>query len=263
MQFQRLLLRSFLTLLLACRGAQCDDTDWGHLRGRLLVSGDTPSRRTIKVSRDISTFGEEIIDDALLVDSKSNGIANVIIYMDVATNQEVAVHPSYSTQASSEALIVAKGGRFQPRVLWLQAGQVLRFRNEDPFRHNFNLQTSRNQDLNELVAAGEQLTYKFSHSERVPVHVVDGIYNWMSARIIISNHPYVALSDERGTFEIRNLPVGIHRFRLWHECIGFLKKVSRNKHEESLDKGRFMIGIERGDNELGEMTIDSSLFPSS
>ena len=51
------------------------------------------------------------------------------------------------------------------------------------------------------------------------------------------DHPYAALSAENGTFEIKDLPVGKHEFKVWHEAGGLLEKSK-------------IIEIKPGDNEV-------------
>ena len=46
----------------------------------------------------------------------------------------------------------------------------------------------------------------------------------MRAYWLIIDHPYAALTDKDGKFQIDNLPVGEHNFRIWHERIGDIKK---------------------------------------
>ena len=46
----------------------------------------------------------------------------------------------------------------------------------------------------------------------------------MVAYWVILDHPYAAISDENGNFEIKDLPVGTHEFNVWQESAGYLDK---------------------------------------
>jgi len=46
----------------------------------------------------------------------------------------------------------------------------------------------------------------------------------MSAYVLVLDHPYAAITDEKGHFEIPDLPVGDHEFRVWQESAGWLDK---------------------------------------
>ena len=41
---------------------------------------------------------------------------------------------------------------------------------------------------------------------------------------LVLDHPYAAATDAKGNFTIKNLPVGDHEFRVWHERAGYLDR---------------------------------------
>ena len=41
---------------------------------------------------------------------------------------------------------------------------------------------------------------------------------------MVTDHPYVGITDADGKFKIENLPVGEHSFRVWHERQGYLNR---------------------------------------
>ncbi len=42
-------------------------------------------------------------------------------------------------------------------------------------------------------------------------------HSWMRAYVYSSKHPYVAITDEKGNFEIKDLPPGKYKVKFWHE----------------------------------------------
>ena len=38
------------------------------------------------------------------------------------------------------------------------------------------------------------------------------------------DHPYMAITDSEGRFEIKALPIGKHKFRIWHERADLLER---------------------------------------
>ena len=60
------------------------------------------------------------------------------------------------------------------------------------------------------------------------------VHSWMSAWIVIEEHPYVALSDAQGEFKITEVPPGDYELRIWHEGLGeVLRDVSVRVGEDS------------------------------
>jgi hypothetical protein len=42
----------------------------------------------------------------------------------------------------------------------------------------------------------------------------------MSAFIAVTDHPYHAVTDAYGAYDIRDLPPGTYKLRVWHEALG-------------------------------------------
>ncbi|MCK5427471.1 MAG: carboxypeptidase regulatory-like domain-containing protein, partial [Thermodesulfovibrionia bacterium] len=59
--------------------------------------------------------------------------------------------------------------------------------------------------------------------------------NWIRGYIFIFDHPYAAVTDEKGIFEIDNLPPGEYLLKAWHEGFGMQEKKIRVKSGEAVD----------------------------
>ena len=116
--------------------------------------------------------------------------------------------------------------RFDPHVMVVHPGQSVRVLNSDGIGHNTHTLPLRNPAFNQvnqtLDRTGLELTY--SQAETVPVQVVCDVHPWMRAYHLVVDHPYAAVTDNKGRFQIRGLPVGRHSFRVWHERSGDLDR---------------------------------------
>ena len=45
-------------------------------------------------------------------------------------------------------------------------------------------------------------------------------HGWMSAYIVVAEHPYYAVTDDRGAFRLRDVPPGRYTLEAWHEKLG-------------------------------------------
>ena len=60
----------------------------------------------------------------------------------------------------------------------------------------------------------------------MPVKVACNIHPWMNAWLVVKDHPYMAVSDDNGKLEIKNLPAGEWSFQIWQEKAGYLREVA-------------------------------------
>jgi hypothetical protein len=101
---------------------------------------------------------------------------------------------------------------------------------------------------------------KFDQKEIVPLPASCSIHPWMLGYVLIRDNPYMAVSDDRGGFEIENLPVGEHTFQVWQEKSGFVQDVVLDGKETKWEKGRFTITIKPGKNDLGKIEVPLAVF---
>ncbi len=57
------------------------------------------------------------------------------------------------------------------------------------------------------------------------VEVECDVHSWMHSKIMVFDHPYFAVTDKLGVFEITEVPVGIHGITVWHEVFGKLHQL--------------------------------------
>jgi hypothetical protein len=75
------------------------------------------------------------------------------------------------------------------------------------------------------------------------------LYSWVRSWILPLPHPYFAVSDEAGEFQIENLPPGNWEFQVWHERTG-------NLGTPDWKSGRFTLEIKPGVKHLGFIKLD-------
>jgi hypothetical protein len=56
--------------------------------------------------------------------------------------------------------------------------------------------------------------------EEVAIPVKCNIHPWMRSYIAVFKHPYFAVTDKNGNFELKNLPPGTYTIKAWHEKLG-------------------------------------------
>ncbi len=112
--------------------------------------------------------------------------------------------------------VVQKDAAFEPHVLPVVAGTVVRWPNEDDIYHNvFSMSDETPFDL-KLYKRGERVPeVRFEKVGRVDVFC--GIHTQMHCIILVLPNPFFAKTDNRGRYTIKDVPAGTYRLKAWHE----------------------------------------------
>lgn len=222
-----------------CSPAQAQ---WGNLKGQVVLDGAVPDIKPLVMKGDAAAkdaavcAAQNVPDEKLVVDPSTKGIANVVVYL---AKKPAKVHPDLVKSKEPEVVFDQKGCKFLPHVMIVRTDQKVKVISDDAVAHNTHTNPLKNKPENFIVAPNDRtgVTIKpLSLVERVPVKVTCDIHSHMSAYWVVLDHPYAAVTDEKGNFEIANLPVGDHEFMVWQESSGWLTK----NHK---------VSIKAGDNE--------------
>jgi hypothetical protein len=62
------------------------------------------------------------------------------------------------------------------------------------------------------------ITQQFEQPEFIKVTC--DAHGWMSGWIVVEDHPYYAVTDQTGSFNLSNVPPGDYEVKVWHETLG-------------------------------------------
>ncbi|MCH2212035.1 MAG: hypothetical protein MK110_12085 [Fuerstiella sp.] len=192
----------------------------GNLSGQVVMTGDVPAVGLIHAQgaavKDAVACSAEDMPNEKLVLGGGNGVANTFVYIKKAPKGTPRPTPV------EEAVIFdQKNCRFLPHCLVVPTGQLVKVLSDDTVSHNTHSYPSRNAAVNQTVDPGDRvgkLEFVYKSAEKEPVRVVCDFHTWMSAWHLPVEHPYAALTDADGNFEINDLPSGDHVFQVWHEA---------------------------------------------
>jgi len=226
--------------------------DWGGLKGRLVVDG-TPAKPTpLVVAKDQFCIDHKPSNEAIVI-GEDHGIANTVVYLRLGLGQKVDVHPDYKASFETPVVLDNHMCHFVPHVALARTNQTITLKNSDPVGHNTNLGT-----FNQIIPAGSELPTKITRAEVIPKNVTCNIHPFMKGYVLVQDHPYMAVSDDHGKFEIKNIPAGKHGFSFWHEAAGFMKdlKVGNGTADR---RGTVELTIKPGETlDLGEIKVRAS-----
>jgi plastocyanin len=114
--------------------------------------------------------------------------------------------------------IVQRGESFIPRVVAVPVGSTVEFPNDDPIYHNvFSLSRAKSFNLGRYPR-GKSRSQRFDAPGIVKVFCE--IHSHMSATVMVFNHPWFAVPDDDGSFELPAVPPGDRQITAWHERLG-------------------------------------------
>ncbi len=134
---------------------------------------------------------------------------NVVVYLRDAKPQSVT---------PTRTAIRQRDETFTPRVVAVTVGSEVEFPNDDPIYHNvFSLSRVRSFNLGRYPR-GETRRVRFDRPGVVKVFCE--IHSHMSATVMVFDHPWFAVPDDAGRFELPSLPPGDRQITAWHERLG-------------------------------------------
>jgi plastocyanin len=121
-------------------------------------------------------------------------------------------------QAPVRVEIVQRNETFIPRVVAVPVGSTVAFPNADPVYHNvFSLSRAKAFNLGRYPR-GQSKDERFDKPGIVRVFC--DIHSHMTATVVVFNHPWFAIPDSDGRFELANVPAGDLQLTAWHERLG-------------------------------------------
>lgn len=224
---------------------------WGNLKMRFLLDGTAPTNPKLNINKDVDYCGKFGLTEEKFNVGKGGELANVVVYLSPRPGVKPKIHPDYEAQLKEEVKIDNAKCRFENHVTFIRTGQKLIIGNSDPIGHNTKADFFNNKSFNDLIPSKGSITKVFEKGEATPSGISCSIHPWMSAYLLILEHPYAAISNEKGELEIKNLPAGKHTFTVWHQP----RFVSEIKGVTLKRGGKWDIEIKAGDNNLGDLKI--------
>ncbi|MFQ5798014.1 MAG: carboxypeptidase regulatory-like domain-containing protein [Bacteroidota bacterium] len=194
-------------------------SDGGAIAGKVKFVG-MPTIEKLEVGKDTRHCGIAKTSPRLNVD-KSGGVKNaVVMLIDIKKGKAIDV--------PAKAVIDQKGCEYIPHVQAVSVGTQLEVVNSDAILHNVHGYNPQGRTLFNIAQPikGQRTSSKRMRLKEPGVYsfACDAGHIWMSAFVVVVEHPYFAVTDEKGTFKIENVPPGTYKIKMWHEGFSIVKK---------------------------------------
>jgi plastocyanin len=205
------------------------DDKYVTIKGQITLK-DAPKPEVLNVTTDKASCCKDgdLLSSKLVVNANTKGVQNVVVFLRPDDDDRDAkfpaakIHPTLAKAAAKKHVIDQPKCQFEPRVIAAREGDTLVVKNSADIAHNTNF-SGCGLEFNNTVPAGKELEVKgaFTADRRPAIFKCD-IHPWMEGRVRVFDHPYFAVTDKDGKFEIKDAPEGKFRIVYWHE-MGFHK----------------------------------------
>ena len=188
----------------------------GSIEGVVEFAGAAvPKDPTLKLSSETKYCGKTLPAEKYLI--KDRKIENVVVYLvDVKSGKAIPAAPLTMTNLKCA---------FVPHVAVGFKGEKIIQKNDDPIFHNIhtyvNGKTAYNIGLPEQGSSATKPLLRDGLME-----VTCDSHPWMHGYVEILDHPYGAVTNAKGEFELKDIPAGTYTVEAWHEALGKVKEAN-------------------------------------
>jgi plastocyanin len=225
--------RALALVALLLTGSLASAEGWGTVKGKVTYDPKEklPENPAVTVTADKNVCMQgKILRNEWVVDPKTKGVKNVVVWLTDVKNFKAAawaapIHPTLK-KAPATYEIDQPTCLFAPRVIAIQEDTKVVFKNMATVAHNVKVEggDTLGPNINQLIPPGKQLDPVAVKARFIPISYSCTIHPWMKGWIASFKHPYFAVTNDKGEFEIKNAPAGKYRLQVWQEGYGFVQK---------------------------------------
>lgn len=242
-------------------------TGLATLKGKVTFEGAVPERASLlpefekNQNKDHCLKGpkEEQENPTWIVDKESKGVKNVVIWLRAPEGKFFDVPAEQQKPISPVVVIDQPFCAFEPHVSLAfpsfydaqakkqkKTNQELVVKNSAPITHNTkydprreDLDTGDNKQLSTgmdaKISLFDKKTSQAGHEDIVTLKC--NIHQWMTGYVVALDHPYAAITNAKGEYEIQNVPAGTELIVVgWHEAEDYFLPGRSKKIEPLNDK---------------------------
>jgi hypothetical protein len=242
---------------------------YGSLSGKVTLAGKVPDVVDLVPKMKLHADGPacclakdakaiEKIDQTWVVDPKTKAVKNVVVW--VMPPKDTYFEIPFKFKRRKEKIVIDQPHcAFLPRVSlynpsyfdgkeMVPTGQELIVKNSATVSHNVRAIGSPKvtDGFNRNLPPGTELNVTKDlkgnqelKPQLLPVSIQCDVHTWMAAKLFVFDHPYYAISDEKGDFTIPQVPAGaVIRLMAYHEGVGWVNQGFKAGQAIKIQKGK-------------------------
>jgi len=186
--------------------------DGGTIKGTVKWQGALPHLVPSEINKDpqvCDPLGQKHRDLERLLVSPNGGVANTVVYLKNITAGKAMDLPL------ERRFLNQKTCRYEPHILLVPVEGLLTVRSSDPLLHTVHMSGSADYNL-PFVTQGQEISRPMTREGMVDLRCNAG-HVWMNGEVVVASHPYYAVTDREGNFELTEVPPGQYEIVAWHE----------------------------------------------
>ncbi len=191
----------------------------GNITGTVRWSGPMPHIASFPITKDpqiCDPDSHKKEDLERLIIGPQGGVVNTVVYLKDITRGKAMEVPE------TRRFLDQKHCRYEPHILLVPQNDVLEMKSSDPVLHTVHMDGAATFNL---PFPFENRVIKRNMSSPGLVNLrCNGGHVWMNAEMFVIPHPYYAVTDESGRFELTGVPPGTYEIEAWHEGWGVIRQ---------------------------------------
>jgi hypothetical protein len=187
-------------------------TQAGTITGTVKWSGPLPHATAFTIDKDVQVCdpdSHKTRDLERLVVGPDNGVANTVVYLkDISRGKPLEI-------PEAKRSLDQKHCRYEPHILLVAENGPLQLKSSDAVLHTVHMEGSASYNL-PFPFTNQTVTRNMPTAGLVNIRC-NGGHSWMNAELLVVPHPYYAVTDENGRFELTDVPPGKYVIVAWHE----------------------------------------------
>lgn len=185
----------------------------GTIQGKVSLSSFAPALPQIVPDKTVEVCGKILTDPILIV--QEGGVKGAVISLEWEQGTMQA-----KTEPPPPVSLKSQNCLFHPRIQATQVGTYLHLNSGDPTAHNPHGWWNNTRTVFNITLLDPSLNFKRKLREAGIYRVECDTHTWMKSYILVFKHSFFAVTDEKGKFILKNVPIGKHTVRVWHEILG-------------------------------------------
>jgi len=179
-------------------------------------SADLKSILAMDRTKDTDFCGTTKTSSRLMV-GRNKGVRYAVVFLE-------GIVRGKKETGTMRPVLDQKGCDYDPHVMIAPLGSQLEIVNSDPILHNVHAYAVTEARTLFNIAQpikGQRTSIKQMQMNKPGLvsAVCDAGHPWMSAFVVVVEHPYYALTDANGNFTLEDVPAGTYQIKMWHEGV--------------------------------------------